>query len=238
MDSAAATMQWDNINTLEVENSSFYQYYKRHVCRTSPGRAFQLGLLPPDKPSFPKEILEGLADSLPSWSGNESQKIVLDVIMKIAIWLTLARGFAALHLFCDTIRCFTFVKPGRSITYSRAFFLEHLVTLRPSDAIRVPSTVMREINSSVDDLDEFDRNPAYFEDVAKSHCRFLNDLYKVSSLIRKPHMPDSLANSRVPLGNVNSNITVSNRMPREWGYSSGASLSECFVGLAANLWSF
>lgn len=236
MESAAGTMQWDSINKLEIENSWLHQNFKRRICRTSPEKAIQMGFVPPDNPSFPKEILERLAVSLPVWSGNESQNIVLDIIMKTAIWLALARGFAALHLFCDTVHHFTFVKPDRSITYSRAFFLENLVTLRPSDAVRVPSNSMRELYPS-SHQDGFDPNPEYFEDISKSYHTLLDELYKVPSLIRKPHMPENLANSKVPLGNVNSNAGVSNRMPSGWLSNSEASLFEPSVGLVANLWS-
>lgn len=237
MESAAGTMQWDSINKLEIENTLLHQNYKRHICRTSPEKAIQMGFLPPDNPSFPKEILERRAVSLPVWSGNESQNMVLDVLMKTAIWLTLARGFPALHLFCDAVHHFTFVKPDRSITYSRASFLEHLVTLRPSDAVRVPSTAMREIYPS-NYPDEFDTNPEYFKGISKSYHTLLHELYKVPGLIRKPHMPDNLANSRVPVGNVNNNIGVFNRMPSVWLSNSMASLFEPSVARVANLWSF
>ena len=145
----------------------------------------------PNSNEFPKFILEGAEVTLPSWPCGKAQSTVLDLLFKTALWMGLARGFPALHLFCDMVRHFTFCEPGTNITEERARFLRYLVRVRvTSRAVRIPTL---EPPFPFDDRTYADRNPAYFIDVAESRRRRGEELQETLSLNDRPRVPRHMA---------------------------------------------
>lgn len=61
---------------------------------------------------------------------------MLDLILKIAVWLGLARGAAAVHLFCDIVRAFTLKKPTDLTDWDRIALLYYFTAIRiPNERI-------------------------------------------------------------------------------------------------------
>ena len=225
LDGSAYSMKWENFIKEDLDFTTFHQFYKQGVCRTQGDKARELGFLPPAESSFPAYILEGTADTLPTWSScKEDQRLILDLIFKIAIWLGLARGHAPLHLFCDMVRHFNFHNPKEVRIHGRESFLNHLVRVRAgSSVVRVPPACADPVAPfPFRDREFASRNPAYFRDVAKSEQLLAEELGKKLTLIDKPRMPSNMPNARLrePLRNVtdvtNRRVTIIGPRPMRW----------------------
>lgn len=139
IDACKASLGWGELLKTDLHFTSFHQYYKAHLIRTSPHRARALGFLPP--------LHEWVPDYLPvhhdlqptawcNWTRPELRGSILDLILKIAVWLGLARGAAAVHLFCDIVRAFSLKKPTDLTDWDRIALLYHFTTIRiPNERI-------------------------------------------------------------------------------------------------------
>lgn len=191
MDASAATLAWVGWLKGDLEFTVLYHFYRSHLIDVDAMQAFEMGFIPPAENKFPSHVLEGLPNTLPVWSCHGGDTTVFDLIFKTALWLGLARGFPALHLFCDMVKHFTLHKPYRAITYERAKFLQQLVRMRVhSVSIRLPS---EEAPFPYKDREFSDKNPDYFIDVAKSHVVMAKELEKKLTLIERPRLSGDLA---------------------------------------------
>jgi hypothetical protein len=131
MDACRASLHWDNFNGSEIEFTSFYRFYKAHISTTEPARARASGWLPPKSPGTPrlsaKEAGEG---DLANWISHGIGDDIVNLLLKTALWLSLARGLAAVHLFCDVARLFVLHPPPMTISKEYRRFLLHLIRLR------------------------------------------------------------------------------------------------------------
>ncbi|RJE23690.1 hypothetical protein PHISCL_03985 [Aspergillus sclerotialis] len=225
LDGSEYSMKWENYIKEDLDFTSFHQFYKADLCHSRRGKAKELGFLPPGNNKFPDHILEGIAETLPTWSScKEYQRPILDLIFKTAIWLGLARGYAPLHLFCDMVRHFNFHNPKEVHISGRESFLNHLIRVRVgTSVVRMPPACADPVAPfPYKDREFADRNPAYFRDVARSEEGLADDLARKLTLIDRPRMPSNMPNARLnlPLGTVtdvrNRRITISGPKPRSW----------------------
>lgn len=89
----------------------------------------------------------------------------LKTILKIAVWLGLARGAAAVHLFCDVVRAFTLKMPTQSTPCDRITLLYRFTALRIS-CEGIESGLATPF--AYDDNELSDKNSDYFTDVESS----------------------------------------------------------------------
>ncbi|KAL5338996.1 hypothetical protein BJX70DRAFT_388243 [Aspergillus crustosus] len=183
LDTCNATLHWDSFSGSEIELTSFYRFYKAHISRIEPARARAAGWLPPSSPQTPRlSAPEASEGDLASWISHGVKNEVIDLLLKTALWLSVARGLPAVHLFCDVARLFVLNLPTRPGTDEYQLFMLHLIRLRAATggAQFSPSLVVpREIKSFPN------RNTDYFEDVWRtSHC-LSTRLYEDDSLIVK-----------------------------------------------------
>ncbi|ODM24044.1 hypothetical protein SI65_01634 [Aspergillus cristatus] len=136
IDACKASLGWGEFLKTDLHFTSFHQYYKAHLIRTSPHRARALGFLPPLHEPIP-DYLPVRPDAQPTawcnWTRPELRGSVLDLILKIAVWLGLARGAAAVHLFCDIVRAFSLKKPTDLTDRDRIALLYHFTAIRISN---------------------------------------------------------------------------------------------------------
>ena len=225
LDGSEYAMKWENYIKDDLDFTTFHQFYKEDLCRSRRRKAKQLGFLPPGNNKFPAHILDGIAETLPTWSScKENQRPILDLIFKTAIWLGLARGYAPLHLFCDMVRHFNFHNPKEVHISGRESFLNHLVRIRVgTSVVRAPPACADPVAPfPYKDRDLANRNPAYFRDVAKSEEGLADVLAKKLTLIDRPRMPSNMPNARLnlPLRNGtdvrNRRVTITGPKPRRW----------------------
>ncbi|KAL4739250.1 hypothetical protein BDV11DRAFT_205308 [Aspergillus similis] len=187
MDACRATLHWDNFNGSEIEFTSFYRFYKAHISDTEPARARASGWLPPKSPGTPrlsaKEAGEG---DLASWISQGVGDDIVDLLLKTALWLSLARGLAAVHLFCDVARLFVLQPPPTTITKEYRRFLLHLIRLRATTggAQFSPSPVVPRDNKVFPG-----RNTDYFEDIWRTSHQLSAGLCDEISLFVKHNIP-------------------------------------------------
>lgn len=188
IDGAAATLQWDNMNGSGFETTKICQAYHARIGSERLMGSRDPGFFPPVSPRFPTEILAGLVDIHPLWSANKLEHMTLDVVFKIAIWLALARGFAAVHMYCDIARHFTSVEPKNPPKKSLVSFLRCLVSLRPSSAIRIPSDAVPLTSSARGDPLFPGRRSGFMNDIVQSHRGLMEELYTKLTLVNMPRV--------------------------------------------------
>ncbi|KAL4987056.1 hypothetical protein BDW68DRAFT_197652 [Aspergillus falconensis] len=188
MDACRASLHWDNFNGTEIEFTSFYRFYKAHISKTEPARARASGWLPPKSPGTPrlsaKEAGEG---DLANWISQGVGDEIIDLLLKTALWLSLARGLAAVHLFCDVARLFALHQPPMAITKEYRRFLLHLIRLRATTggAQFSPSPLVPRDNKVFPD-----RNTDYFEDIWRTSHQLSAGLCDELSLFVKHNVPN------------------------------------------------
>ncbi|KAL3481218.1 hypothetical protein BJX99DRAFT_253877 [Aspergillus californicus] len=189
LDSCKATLFWDNFNGAEIEFTSFYRFYKAHISKTEPARARASGWLPPLSPQSPRlSAQEAVAGDLASWVSHGVDIEIIDVLLKTAMWLSVARGLAAVHLFCDVARLFVLNKSLTTmISGEYLCFLRYLTRLRAA-----PNNAKVSTTPPVPREDETfpKRNVDYFEDVWRSSHALSAGLYQNMTLFVKHNNPD------------------------------------------------
>lgn len=175
MDACRASLGWGEFLKTDLHFTSFHQSYKSSLIDTAPEKARAIGFLPPLQPAIPKYVpvnpdVEPVAWCI--WPREELRNGVLDLILKIAVWLGLARGAAAVHLFCDVVRAFTMKMPTQSTPCDRITLLYRFTALRIS-CEGIESGLATPF--SHDDYVPSDRNSDYFTD-AESSVGSENDL--------------------------------------------------------------
>ncbi len=187
LDTCRATLQWDNFNGSELELTSFFCFYKEHIMKTEPAKARASGWLPPQTPGTPRLSAEEASEGdLASWASHGVQNKLVDFLLKIALWLSLARGLPAVHLFCDVARLFVMDQPSRPTTNEYRQFLLHLVRIRAATggALLSPSPV-------VPDSKNFPTsNVDYFQDIWRTGHQLSQGLFDETSLYTKHNVPN------------------------------------------------
>ncbi|KAL4864111.1 hypothetical protein BDV12DRAFT_189154 [Aspergillus spectabilis] len=188
LDTCNATLHWDSFSGSEIELTSFFRFYKAHISKTEPSKARAVGWLPPSSPQTPRSsATEASEGDLASWISHGVKNDVIDLLLQTALWLSVARGLPAVHLFCDVARLFVLNLPTRPGTDQYQLFMLHLIRLRASTggAQFSPSLVVpREIKSFPN------RNTDYFEDVWRTSHGLSARLYEDDSLFVKHNVPN------------------------------------------------
>ncbi|KAL3458058.1 hypothetical protein BJX64DRAFT_292513 [Aspergillus heterothallicus] len=195
IDACRASLYWDSYSGSDIELTSFFRFYKQHISRTEPAKARASGWLPPKSPQTPRlseqPALEG---DLASWASFGIDNEILDLMLKTALWLSVARGLAAVHLFCDIARLFVLDKPSLDLKDEHLHFLQCLTRHRYSTggAQFSPSLCVPQESRTFPN-----RNADYFQDVWKTSYGLTDGLYDNKTLFVQ-HNAASFRLSRVP----------------------------------------
>ncbi|KAF9886834.1 hypothetical protein FE257_011081 [Aspergillus nanangensis] len=196
IDACKATLSWDGFRESDIELTTFYQFYKEYVSTYEPAKARASGWLPPKTLEAPHISTKAAKEQdLVSWPTEHRNNITLSLLLKTAMWLSVARGLAAVHLFCDVARFFTLYKPPKLAKPSYICFLQHLTQLRVSiDGIQshlpTPFPFRDEVLA--------DYNPDYFDDVWKSNRTLAVGLAENLSLLKSNSSGKKLVLSKPP----------------------------------------
>ncbi|KAE8357882.1 hypothetical protein BDV27DRAFT_169924 [Aspergillus caelatus] len=191
-----ASLSWDGFSESDIELTVFHQYYKNHLARADPAKARASGWLPPSSPRTPRASAEEAEPGdLAHWSSEDSSNVSLNLMLKTALWLSVARGLAAVHLFCDIARQFTIHKPSARADDSYISYLQHLTQIRISvDGVRsrrsTPFPYRDEALSRC--------NPDYFGDVWRSSQSLTADLVGSVSFYKGPDESFNLSEASLP----------------------------------------
>ncbi|KAL4904568.1 hypothetical protein BDW74DRAFT_185495 [Aspergillus multicolor] len=188
MDACRASLHWDTFKGTDIEFTAFYQYYKAHVAITEPAKARAIFWLPPKSPGTPRlSAEEADKNDLANWNSQGVGDELIELLLKTALWLSLARGLAAVHLFCDVARLFLPRPPPKSITKDYRRFLLHLIRLRATTegAQFSPSPLVPRDNKVFPG-----RNTDYFEDIWRTSHQLSAGLCDEVSLFVKYQTPN------------------------------------------------
>ncbi|RAL00501.1 uncharacterized protein BO80DRAFT_100581 [Aspergillus ibericus CBS 121593] len=180
IDACKASLSWDGYMDSAIVLTSFFHAYKAYTCKHKPDKARAWGWLPPRGLTPPPLSAEkARVGDLTEWSFKINKNGVFDLLLKTALWLGLARGLPAVHLFCDVARLFTTHMPSKKANETYVRFLRHLTQTRVSiGGIKsAPPTPIPYKNKS-----EAKSNDDYFEDVWRSDKDLAKDLAKNLSL--------------------------------------------------------
>ncbi|PYI25375.1 hypothetical protein BP00DRAFT_358610 [Aspergillus indologenus CBS 114.80] len=180
IDACKDTLHWDEYNQSNMNLTMFYHAYKKLLCENNPDKAREWGWLPPvvleaPRASSPQASIGDLA----YWPLKQGINNKYDLLVKTALWLALARGLPAVHLFCDCARVFTSLVPSQDASPRTIVLLRHLTRLRvPVEAInpnpRTPVPFQKRCQRG--------DNDDYFEDVWRSDQDLEKDLAQNVSL--------------------------------------------------------
>ncbi|KAI9372798.1 hypothetical protein BJX61DRAFT_533687 [Aspergillus egyptiacus] len=188
MDGCRATLCWDSFNGSEIEFTAFFRFYKAHISRTQPEKARASGWLPPSNPQTPRlSAPEAVEGDLASWSSHGVENEIFDLLLKTAMWLSIARGLPAVHLFCDVARLFVLNGPQEKADDEYRCFLTYLTRIRAVEEGTQPPPsplVFR------DDEAFPTRNIDYFEDVWRTRHQLSTGLLDNTSLLVNHNAPN------------------------------------------------
>ncbi|KAL4792985.1 hypothetical protein BDV19DRAFT_400322 [Aspergillus venezuelensis] len=182
LDTCKATLQWDSFSGSEIELSSFFRSYKTHISEYEPARARASGWLPPKSPGTPRlSSPKASSSDLASWASHGVNEEFLDLLLQTALWLSLARGFAAVLLFCDVARLFVLQQPSTSNSDYWCFLL-HLISYRATPGgTRLSPSHMTPREDNVFPT----RNTDYFQDIMRTGHKLSENLYDDTSLLER-----------------------------------------------------
>ncbi|KAL4942155.1 hypothetical protein BDV06DRAFT_235563 [Aspergillus oleicola] len=182
LDTCKATLHWDSFNGSEIELTKFFQFYRTHISTNEPAKARASGWLPPKSPGTPRpSAAEASGSDLASWASHGVKDRVLDLLLQTALWLSLARGFAAVQLFCDIARLFVLQPPSTSNNEYWCFLL-HLIRFRATTrGTRLSPSRMTPRDDNVFPT----RNTDYFQDIKRTGHKLSENLYEDTSLLER-----------------------------------------------------
>ncbi|PLN78079.1 hypothetical protein BDW42DRAFT_196120 [Aspergillus taichungensis] len=188
LDACKATADWDGFPKTDLEASSFHQLYKAYVCENMPDRARSSGWLPPMAPDIPdSSSAKAEQGDLCVWPSEQHNSGFLSLLLKLAIWLSVARGQAAVHLYCDIARHFTAHRPSKSAREPYICFLRQLSQIRVSNN-GVMSRMQTPVHLRLGDPQL--SNADYFMDVWRSNFVVAQGLEEEVSLLKKKDEPN------------------------------------------------
>ncbi|OJJ75031.1 hypothetical protein ASPBRDRAFT_119820 [Aspergillus brasiliensis CBS 101740] len=178
IDACKASLSWDGYMDSAIVLTSFFHAYKAYTCEHKPDKARAWGWLPPQglaPPRLSAEIAQ--VGDLAKWDFEHATG-ALDLLLRTALWLGMARGLPAVHLFCDVARLFTTHKPSLKANEPYVRFLRHLTQTRVSIA-GIKSTPPTPVPFKESDGNT---NGDYFDDVFDSDKILGKDLTKTLTL--------------------------------------------------------
>ncbi|PLB45088.1 hypothetical protein P170DRAFT_318839, partial [Aspergillus steynii IBT 23096] len=182
IEACRATLNWDGFVQAEIELSRFYQYYKNDVIQNRPTKAREEGWLPPFATEVPRSSSEMAREGdLVVWPAHGNNKKLFNLLLKTAMWLSVARGLAAVHLFCDIARHFTAREPSGVASEDYIRFLSYLVHVRATDRVNSNLSTPFPYN----DKTLTGGNPDYFDDVWRTNRTLTAKLTDHPSLLEK-----------------------------------------------------
>ena len=162
-------MYWERWPAVEEQYDETTLDAKKFIIDKNPRAARRLGFLPPlnpDPPSVtfstkPELELQQIADI----SHHNYQTMV--VLLQIAQWLALARGFPAVHLFCDIARLFTIygVDVANAVQIE---FCKHLTGFK--SFLKDPAELTPLFPSLVSDVRKYQTNPEEVREKVRRNC--------------------------------------------------------------------
>ncbi|PYH50063.1 uncharacterized protein BP01DRAFT_286057 [Aspergillus saccharolyticus JOP 1030-1] len=180
IDACKDTLQWDEYNKSTLVFTHFHSAYKALICRDNSDKARNLGWLPPAVMVAPRASSPHAAvGDLAYWPLRQDEKRIYDLLIRTAIWLALARGLPAVHLFCDIVRVFTFHKPPKDASLAEVAYLRRLTQLRmPVEEEEEEEAIHPEtqIPLTFQNPSLTTSNDTYFKDVWKSDKNLEKDL--------------------------------------------------------------
>ncbi|KAL4788722.1 hypothetical protein BJX76DRAFT_363371 [Aspergillus varians] len=187
LDACKATLHWDNFSGSELEFTSFFRFYKAHISKNEPAKARASGWLPPKSPGTPRlSAPEASEGDLASWVSYGVEDEVIDLLLKTAMWLSLARGLAAVHLFCDVARLFVLHQPAKTGSNEYRRFLLHIIRFRaPAGGAQFSPSVVVPRDNKVFPT----RNTDYFQDIWRTSHQLSEGLFDNISLFAKQNAP-------------------------------------------------
>ncbi|KAE8396694.1 hypothetical protein BDV23DRAFT_177688 [Aspergillus alliaceus] len=186
-----ASLSWDGFPESDIELTVFHQYYKSHLARCNPSKARASGWLPPSSQKIPRASTEEAEPGdLAHWPSEYSNNVALNLMLKTALWLSMARGLAAVHLFCDVARHFAIHKPSVVASDDYISYLQLLTQIRISvDGVRSRRSTPFPYRDET--LSRY--NPDYFGDVWRSNQSLTADLVENVSFLKQPDTSFKLA---------------------------------------------
>lgn len=186
IEACRATLSWDGFAPAEIELSRFYQRYKTDVIKSRPAKAREVGWLPPFTTEVPRSSSDMAREGdLVVWPAHGGDEKLFNLLLKTALWLSVARGLAAVHLFCDVARLFTARGPSQVAGEDYVSFLRYLIQVRATD--RVNSNLSTPLPYTEDT--KTPDNPDYFDDVWKNHRTLMTRLTERPTLFEKTGNP-------------------------------------------------
>lgn len=141
MQTCRGTLYWDRWPPVEEQYDKKALAAKQSVIDNDPKAAQSLGFLPPENPQPPAALVStqpGVELACITDLEHYDDQIMI-ILVRISQWLALARGFPAVHLFCDIVRLFTIY--GVDVANAvQVEFCKHLTGLPsfPWDPVELP----------------------------------------------------------------------------------------------------
>ncbi|EKV11428.1 hypothetical protein PDIG_50650 [Penicillium digitatum PHI26] len=135
------TLYWERWPPVAAQYDKEARSAKQSIIDNDRQAAQNLGFLPPESPQLPKVLIStqpGIELACITDLEHYDDQIMITVV-RISQWLALARGFPAVHLFCDIVRLFTIY--GVDVANAvQVEFCKHLTGLPsfPRDPIEWP----------------------------------------------------------------------------------------------------
>lgn len=137
IDACNAAIKWNGFEKADLELTRFYNFYKDDAIKNRPEKAREQGWLPPTATETLRSSSQKASQGDPVvWPGRGGNKKLFDLLLKTAIWLAVARGLAAVHLFCDVARLFTTHAPYKVTKAAYLRFLRHLVQIKAHEKVQ------------------------------------------------------------------------------------------------------
>ncbi|KAH8431756.1 uncharacterized protein LDX57_009408 [Aspergillus melleus] len=182
IEACKASLKWGGYAHAELELTKFYHFYRNDLINNRPEKAREEGWLPPTTTKIPRPSTK-MADEgdLVVWPAHRGNEKFFNMLVKIALWLAMARGLAAVHLFCDVARLFTSHEPSKEANKAYINFLRRLTQIRANDGVRSNTDAPFSYSNSL--MAKW--NPGYFKDVQKVNRTLMASLTERPSLLDK-----------------------------------------------------
>ncbi|KAK1145911.1 hypothetical protein N8T08_003857 [Aspergillus melleus] len=156
------------------------------LIKNRPKKAREEGWLPPTTTKLPRSSTEMAEEGdLMVWPAHRGNEKLFKMLVKTALWLAMARGLAAVHLFCDVARLFTSHEPSSEANKAYIDFLRRLTQIRANDGSQSDT----DVSCSYSDSLVAKWNPGYFKDVQKVNRTLMAKLTERPSLLEKKEAP-------------------------------------------------
>ena len=182
IEACRASLNWIGYAQAEIELTKFYHFYRHDLIKNRPEKAREEGWLPPTTTKLPHSSTEMAEEGdLVVWPAHRGNEKLFKMLVKTALWLAMARGLAAVHLFCDVARLFTSHEPSSEANKAYIDFPRRLTQIRANDGSQSDTGA----SCSYSDSLMAKWNPGYFKDVQKVNRTLMARLTERPSLLEK-----------------------------------------------------